>query len=268
MAKVAEVTALMKNIAAEEHMYTDEYDNIGLLVGRNDAEVKKVLCCLDASDAVIDEAIEKKAGLIISHHPVIYYPISRISDEDVIGKKLLKAAEHRISIYASHTNLDFVSDGINEYLAKLYGLIDILPLKPYISETEGYGRVGKLPGKLTCLQLKKETEKLLNDKFVRVIGDPQRSVSRVAVINGGGGGDVAYVDMAKKAGAECLITADVKHHVAVYALDGGMTVIEPQHYTMEHIYLARLVQTLKIEAKSKKADIEILQAERDVSPRA
>jgi putative NIF3 family GTP cyclohydrolase 1 type 2 len=68
-------------------------------------------------------------------------------------------------------------------------------------------------------------------------------------------------------GADCLVTADVKHHVAVYAKDCGMTVIEPQHYTMEHCYLTRLTQRLRIEAAARKLAVEILQSQTDINPR-
>ena len=75
------------------------------------------------------------------------------------------------------------------------------------------------------------------------------------------------MDMAIKAGADCLVTADVKHHVAVYALESGITLIEPQHFTMEHCYIARLVQYLKIEAKARKSGVEILQSQAEHNPR-
>lgn len=267
MAKVKDVAALIKTIAPEEYSFKEEYDNVGLIVGRQEAEVRRVMCCLDVTNDVLDEAIEKKAELIISHHPVIYYPITRVSDEDVLGAKLYKAIENGIAIYAAHTNLDFVSGGLNDYAAELLGLIDVIPLNPYISETEGYGRIGRLPAKMSVQTLKKEAERVFNDKFVRIIGDPKKQVLKIAVVNGGGGGDLGVVDMAVKAGADCLVTGDVKHHVAVYASDSRLPIIEMQHFTTEQVYLSRLVQSMKIEAKSKKADIEIFQARRELCPR-
>lgn len=267
MARVADVIEMLKNFAPEEYVQKDEHDNVGLLVGRTTNKVKKVLCCLDVTQKVIDEAIDLKVDLIVSHHPVIFYPISSVTDKDVLGRKILSAIENGISIYAAHTNLDFVEDGINDYVAKMLGLIDIAPLDAYISDNAGFGRIGKLPGKITGMQLKKEVQQGLNDNFIRVIGDADRFVSKVAIINGGGGGDTSYVDMAVNLNADCLITADVKHHVAVYAADLGLLLIEPQHYTMEHVYIARLVQILKLEAKSTKANIEIIQSKADINPR-
>ena len=102
---------------------------------------------------------------------------------------------------------------------------------------------------------------------MRILSEPYAQVKKIAVINGAGGGDTKYIDMALAEGADCLITSDIKHHVAVYAADAGLAIIEPQHYSLEHAYIARLVQTLKIEAKSKKINVEVMQAESEISPR-
>jgi len=267
MATVEQAIGMLKDFAPEEYAFKEEYDNIGLLFGDKNARVKKLVVCLDATESVINEAIKLGAELIITHHPFIYSPLKRINAEDLIGRKILKAAKGGLNIYSAHTNLDFVKDGINDYLAVSLNLRGIKPLNPYISEAAGLGRVGVLPNKVFCSVIKSEIETLLNDTHVRVIGDPAAQVKTLAVINGGGGGDTKYVDMAVAAGAECLITADVKHHVAVYAREMGVTLIEPQHYNMEYAYLARLCGILKIEAKSRKIEVEILQSQAENNPR-
>lgn len=264
---VGEAIAILRSFAPEEYGFKQEYDNIGLILGDESREVTRVLCCLDVTMAVIDEAIETGAQLIVAHHPMIFYPIQNVNANTVVGKKLLKAAEHGIAVYAAHTNLDFVRDGINDYVAQLLGLHNVTSLLPYIDEETGYGRVGDLPNSMYSSVLKGEVETVFKDAYVRTVGEPYTQVKRVAIINGGSGGDTKYVDMAMRAGADCLITADVKHHVAVYALECGITLIEPQHYTMEHCYISRLVQILKIEAKARKAEIEILQSKTEHNPR-
>ncbi|MCL2797272.1 MAG: Nif3-like dinuclear metal center hexameric protein [Firmicutes bacterium] len=267
MATVEQVIGMLKDFAPEEHAFKEEYDNVGLLFGDKTAPVTKLVVALDATEAVIDEAVTLGAELIVSHHPFIYCPVKRINAEDIIGRKILKAAKAGINIYSAHTNLDFVKDGINDFLAVSLNLREIKPLTPYISEQAGFGRVGELQSKVFCSVLKGEVEMLLSDMHVRVIGDLTAQVKRVAIINGGGGGDTKYIDMALSAGADCLITADVKHHVAVYAREAGLTVIEPQHFNMEYAYLSRLCRILKIEAKSRKTKIEILQSQAETNPR-
>lgn len=267
MSKVKEIIGIMKKIAPEEFAYNKEYDNIGLIVGDPEAEVGCVLCCLDVTDNVLDEAVKNGAQMIISHHPMIFHPIKNIISTDSLGRKIFKAIQKGIAIYAAHTNLDFVKDGINDFVANALGLIDICPLDPYISGEEGFGRVGNLSSRINCMVLKAEVRALLKDDYVRIVGEPNRDVKRIAVINGAGGGDIAYVDMAMKAGADCLITADVKHHVAIYAYDNKITIIEPQHFTMEYAYISRLVKILKMECVSKKIKLDIFQSTREVNPR-
>lgn len=264
---VSQGITLLRNFAPEEYSYKKEYDNIGLMLGNESAVITKIMCCLDVTEKVIDEAIMLGAELIISHHPFIFYPINRITSADVLGRKILKAAENKISIYAAHTNLDYVSDGINDFVASALGLRNTTCLDAYIDSVQGMGRVGDLPNRINCTALKNNIEKVLKDSFVRIIGNPGATAKRVAVINGGGGGDTKYIDLAKQAGADCIVTADLKHHVAVYASELGITVIEPQHFTMEHCYISRLVQILKIEAKSSKFDIEVIQSQNEICPR-
>ena len=264
---VGQAVAMLKDFAPEEYAYKKEYDNIGLILGDENAPVSRVLCCLDATEGVIDEAIRTGAELIVSHHPMLFRPINQINGSTVLGRKLLKAAQNGIAIYAAHTNLDFVSGGINDYVAQLLGLHNITVLDPYVNEENGFGRVGDLSSKVYISVLKGEVETVLRDSYVRTVGEPYAQVKRVAVINGGGGGDTSIVDAAIAAGADCLITADVKHHVAVYAYESGLTLIEPQHFTMEYCYISRLVQILKIEAKARKTDLVIEQSKVEHNPR-
>ncbi len=267
MATVAEALSLIKKFAPEEYEFKKEYDNIGLTLGSPDAQVKKILCCLDVTGAVVDEAIETGADLIISHHPLVWFPLKNVTDETVQGRLLLKAARAGLNIYAAHTNLDFCKDGINDYVANAIGLRNIKPIDPYISGDVGFGRIGDLANKVYVTVLKGEVENVLKDNHVRIIGEPMTLVKRIAVINGGGGSDTGYIDAALKMGADCLVTADVKHHFAIYARESGLTVIEPQHFNMEHVYITRLVQILKLEAKSGKVSFEVVQSERETNPR-
>ena len=140
-------------------------------------------------------------------------------------------------------------------------------MDPYISDIDGLGRVGDLAEKKLVTVLKEEVEKIFSDSYVRIIGEPYDYVSRVAIINGAGGGDTSYVDLALDAGADCLITADLKHHVAVYAKENGITVIEPQHYTMEHVYISELVRILDEEAQETDLGVTFIQSEKDINPR-
>lgn len=266
MAKVSDIIKIMQEIAPECHTYKDGHDNVGLLVGKSDQTVTKVLCCLDASSQVLQEAIQLGCQLIVSHHPVVFYKLN-VNDSTPSGRLLLNLVANNISVYSAHTNLDFVTDGINEYISKLLGIHDITPIESYIDSTQGFGRVGHLESPTTLIDFARLVSTRLQDDCVRIVGDKLKTISKIAVINGGGGGDTKYIDWAIKCGADALVTADVKHHVAIYAQECGIALIEPQHYTSEHPYISVLKNRLNEACKKQSLDIEIIQSLKDYNPR-
>ncbi|MBR2971128.1 MAG: Nif3-like dinuclear metal center hexameric protein [Clostridia bacterium] len=264
MPKVNDVITAMREIAPEKNTFG--HDNVGLIVGDENAEVSHVLCCLDVTQGVIDEAIERGAQLIICHHPMIFLPISSVTFGSPLGKKIIKAIKNGISIYAAHTNLDFSMGGINDYLMTLLKTTDVVPLDPYISEVEGFGRVGNFMAVTTARALKEKLVDLLHDKYVGIIGNPDVKISRVAIINGSGGGDTEYIDMAMAKGADCLITGEVKHHVAIYAVERGFTVIEAGHYTSEQVFIPELARILIEKLSEKNICIEVFTSLKENNP--
>ena len=120
--KYRELMDLLEQIAPTEY-YEDE-DNSGIQVHDGKEEVNRVLVCLEMNDAVLEEAAEKKADMIITHHPLIFYPISSVGSDDVPGRYIIRLVENGISVYSSHLPFDFCETGNNAYLAKLLGLVD------------------------------------------------------------------------------------------------------------------------------------------------
>ena len=116
-----------------------DFDNSGFLVGRREAEVKTVLLSLDVTAEVVDEAIERGAQLIVSHHPLIWNKLSAITDESKTDDKLLRLLENRIAVISMHTNLDMAAGGVNDVLIELLGAQNEGPF-----DEEGCGRQGRL----------------------------------------------------------------------------------------------------------------------------
>jgi dinuclear metal center YbgI/SA1388 family protein len=108
----------------------EDYDNAGLILGNRDDEIDKALLCLDVTESVLDEAIRKGCGLIISHHPLLLRGIKKITGENPVERLLLKAIKNDLSLYAVHTNIDSIIHGVNGYLARILGLNDIAILLP------------------------------------------------------------------------------------------------------------------------------------------
>ena len=129
------------------------WDNVGLLVGNRDKKVSKVLVALDFDIEVAKEAKSVGAELILTHHPIMFNPVNKITSDSATGRALLFLIENGIALYAAHTNLDCAPGGINDYLVNLYGFnnmrhTDIEPDKEY-----GLGRISELESPMTLKEL-------------------------------------------------------------------------------------------------------------------
>ncbi len=213
------------------------YDNSGLLV-EADGEIEGILFTLDLTNAAIDEAIERGCNLIITHHPVIYGKIDHIclSDQKLLGGKLVKCLKNGISVLSMHLNLDIAKDGIDESLAEGIcktvgaGMRSDTIMLPV--EELGYGRSYEIrPTALGALaeRLKQEFS---TDRVV-VYGNVSKVVTKVASFCGAGG-DEAGVAFAKKTGADVIVSSDFKHHVITLAVESGLSVIALTHYASEN----------------------------------
>ncbi len=127
--KCSELMKFMEEFAPVN--LAEDYDNVGLLIGSRNQEIKKVLVCLDVTTKVVEEAVEKKVNLIVSHHPIIFKGLKRIVEEDPKGRLLYKLIRNGIGVYSAHTNMDFTHGGINDTLANLLGLSNIRNLKKH-----------------------------------------------------------------------------------------------------------------------------------------
>ena len=126
--KIKQVTNFLENIAPLE--YQENYDNCGLIVGDAKAEVNGSLITLDCTEAVIDEAIATGCNLVIAHHPIIFSGLKKLNGSNYIERTVIKAIKNNIAIYAIHTNLDNVQNGVNAKIAEKLGLINCKVLSP------------------------------------------------------------------------------------------------------------------------------------------
>ena len=145
MAQVKDVLSCLEKIAPPEMKM--DFDNVGLLAGWPEKEIKKAEIALDVSDDVIEEAIDNGAQLIVSHHPLIFSPIKAVRADDYTGSRIIKLIENGISAICMHTNLDAAEDGVNDALARKVGIE-----KPEMLGVDGYlggepyciGRIGSI----------------------------------------------------------------------------------------------------------------------------
>lgn len=236
--------------------YKEDFDNIGLLAGRKDKDVSKVLLCLDANKNVVKEAIELSAELIITHHPVIFNPVKKVTDDSDFGEMLLSAIENKISIYSAHTNLDSAPGGITDTVCDKLGLVPFGNLE---------GALGRI-----CHAEDGETAKTLCTKIKKEFGvdtlystfEKDRAVKTVAVCNGGGGGELP--EIAIELGADVYISGDLKHHeLGMMKVNDNIDFIEMRHFDSEKIVTEILSNKLSEKFGGK---LELYKSQAEVSP--
>ena len=217
------------------------WDNVGLLVGRTEKEVKRIYVALDATDEIIEAAIRGNADMLVTHHPLIFSPLKTVTDEHFISNRVVKLLQHDISYYAMHTNYDVL--GMAELSGKMMELVQAEPLEVTIPENnQGIGRVGLLKHEMTvgeCCELVKEKFHLPD---VKVFGDIERKVTRAAISPGSG---KSMIDTALQTGAEVLVTGDIGHHEGIDAVARGLDIIDAGHYGLEHIFIEDMAMFLE-----------------------
>lgn len=228
--------------------YAEKWDNVGLLVGRKSKEVNTIFVALDATDDVIKAAIECEADMLITHHPLLFSPIKSVRADDFIGRRILTLAKHDISYYAMHTNFDVM--GMADAAADEIGLVEREVLDvTYEDEigTEGIGRIGRLSGDFTLVELCELVKERFNLDSVKVYGefdDSDRLMDVCAIVPGSG---KSMIDVAIEKGADVLITGDIDHHAGIDALARGLCIIDASHHGLEKIFVPYMEDFLRDE---------------------
>lgn len=211
-----------------------EWDNSGLNVGDMSAQVKKIALCLDATAHTVNMAVNEGADLLVTHHPLIFSPTKSVCSDSAV----YTAVKSGLNIICVHTPWDKACGGVNDVLADALKLQDSEVL--HDSEGEDMLRVGNL----SCPVSEKEFAVFVKDKVnAGVVRFNARNVPvrRVAV---GGGSCSEFMSEAKKAGADALVTADVKHHSFLDANDEEITLFDAGHFNTENLSVSALAKLL------------------------
>jgi len=190
----------------------EDYDNAGLQVGLTETEVSGALLCLDVTESIVEEAIEKGCNLIVSHHPLIFHKLSQLTDEDYVQRVVLKAIKNDVAIISMHTNLDAVEGGVNYKIAEKMGLVNTRFLGTHKFVNGRNGGEG-LIGEFSVPMAADDLVLLLRNKFdvesVQCNQLLRRGISKVAVCGGAGS---FLLDEAVKAGADAFVTGEMHYH--------------------------------------------------------
>lgn len=341
----------------------ESWDNVGLLIGDGSAKVNKILVCLDATEWVIDEAIEQEVDMLVCHHPMIFGSLKRITADTVLGKKIIKLISKGIAVYSAHTNYDIAKNGLNDifaellgfksfnlieptYTEKLYKILVYIPrghedkmfnaligagagqignyssctyrtegigtfkpekgTHPFIGEegkletvnetklgtivpqsllnktikalikahpyeepaydimplenegkSLGIGRIGELEQTTTLAIYAEHVKAALGIDKVRIAGDPNKNIKKVAMLNGAGN---KFISAARFAGADVLVTGDMQYHEMVDAVEAGMCIIDAGHFATEKIMIPAMSNYLRTKCASNGYKVEIVES--------
>jgi dinuclear metal center YbgI/SA1388 family protein len=225
----------------------ESWDAVGLVCGDRDEPVRRVLFAVDPTAAVVDEVVETGADLLVTHHPLFLTPVHGVPADDAKGRLVHRLIRAGAALFVAHTNADRAPEhGVNDALAAVLGLTDVVPLQPVGSDPRaGLGRVGQLGAPLTLRAFAEHAAAVLPVTVggVRVAGDPGRWIRRVAVCGGSGG---SLLGAAAAAGADVFLTSDLKHHPASDAGEGpGPALCDVAHFASEAPWLPVAVDVLR-----------------------
>lgn len=247
----------------------EEWDNVGLLIGDRAAAAQRIMTCLTVTPASAAEAIERKADLIVAHHPFPFRAIKRFTRDTPEGAILLDLIGAGVSVYSPHTAFDSAAMGINQQFAAGLGLTDVRPLieKPALDSIDreqdspplGTGRHGKLDAPMSLHEFIDRLQAFLSLEHVKFVGEAAREVHHIAIACGSAG---EFLSAAQAVGADCFITGETSFHTCLAAEATNTSLILTGHFASERFAVVELANTLAQEF----ADAEVWASENERDP--
>lgn len=219
------------------------WDNVGLLIGSREKEVRKIFVALDITDETLEEAVLAGADMMITHHPMLFSAVKKITADDFIGRRIIRLIQEDIAYYAMHTNFDV--KGMADLNAEALDLKDCTVLdETGVDEDgnpEGIGRAGMLEHEMELSEFASYVKERLGLTGVLVYGGTKEKISRAAV-SGGSGKSMIPAALAK--GVQVLVTGDIDYHTAIDAAAQGLCIVDAGHYGTESMFIGYMKQRL------------------------
>ena len=228
----------------------ESWDRVGLVTGRDDAPLTRVLLAVDAVEATVYEALEWGASALLTHHPLLLRGIHTLAEDTSKGALLASLIRGECALFAAHTNADQPERGVSDVIATRLGLTEATPIVPLAQDPAiGIGRVGTLAVPESLADFSARVASILPPTVsgVRVAGDPDRAVQRIALL--GGAGD-SLLDHPAVRGADVYLTSDLRHHPAQESLElslaaGGPALVDVAHWASESLWLDGAAEILE-----------------------
>ena len=211
----------------------DSYDNAGLQIGlTEDADASGALLCLDVTEDVLDEAVQKRCNLVVAHHPLLFRPPKHIVGEDYVQRCIIKAIKNDLAVYAAHTNLDNAAGGVSWRMAQKLGLVGCRPLRPLdhaATDAVGAGIVGQLADPMAREDFIALVKQTFDADSVRYNSWTGQWVQRIALCGGAG---AFLIDDAIRAEADVFITGEIGYH-RFFGFENDIQLMEIGHFESE-----------------------------------
>ena len=232
------VTKIIKRIEEFAPLNTmQKWDNSGWQINLGIIDTNRILLALDVTQSTVDEAINKKCDLILSHHPIFFNSIKTIESPFII-----KAIQNNIQVYSAHTNLDIAQGGVSEYLAEKCGFTDLDTAFEFI-------KYKQFDEEKNFSKLISTLKTIFSLPSVRVVNSQRKTYKSIAFCSGSG---AEYIQELEKIGIDVFITGDLKHHQALNATN--MTIVDLGHFHSERFVVEIFENILKNE------DVEVIAA--------
>jgi dinuclear metal center YbgI/SA1388 family protein len=257
---VADVCRFLDELCPSD--LAESWDNTGLLLGDGSQPIRAVMTCLTITPESVEEAVARQANLIVSHHPLPFRPLARITTDSQPGRLLWRLAGAGVSVYSPHTRFDSAACGINEMLSRRLGLTGTRPLVPQtpgVPDSLGSGRCGRLGTPMAWGDWVARIKSVFGLSAVRAVARTNGKVSQVALACGSGG---SLLGPALEQGCDTFVTGEMSFHSCLEARAAGAGVILLGHYQSERIG----VESLADQIRANFAGLSVWASERESDP--
>lgn len=235
----SKIISAINKIAPES--FALEWDNVGLIIGNKNQQINKILIGLDLTDEIIEEAINLEADMIITHHPIFFKGIKKIS-ESPESKRITKLIKSDICFYAAHTNLDIADYGTN---FTLFNLLELEKMEGFEDLQYGFmGRIGYLKNETSLKNFAAVTKNKLSLESINFYGNENATIKKVALCSGSASSE-KYFLLAKEKKCDVYLTGDIKYHDVFFAHDLNLNLIDVTHNASEKIFAPALKNKLE-----------------------
>ncbi len=254
---VSDLVDVMEELAPGS--LAESWDNVGLQVGSLNQPVNKVIIALDPTPTVVSSACAQGADLLITHHPLIFHPVTSVNLDLYPGNIIGEAVKNGLAIYAAHTNLDSCAGGINDIMSNRLNLCNVKVLKPVQSDSfpnadVGLGRVGDLDEPVGLGKFIERVKQELQLESIKVVGKLDTIIERVCICCGSGS---SLLEDFLACGADTYVSGDLHYHDGRTAEIVGKTLIDIGHFYSEHLIVAALATILEKTSLERGWDLKV-----------